>query len=203
MWDVRREMIKLISMHAVLMLALAPACQVLAAEPDGKAKSITPVIEIGFYLGAEDLSTTRFIPGTNDNVEAGGLLDFSLGFVKSMGAKHEFQTTLGFRFDGVNGPAGNVDWSRWVLEGKYFYRSRRFRAGLGATYHINPSHEIHLDAFPTVVTNFDNSLGYVAEVDYLMRHKYVGLKLTVIDYRSGKLTIDGGSIGLVYGFNFR
>ena len=171
-------------------------------ENNGDAK-ISPIIELGFYLGAEDLSSARFVSGTTENVEAGGLLDFNLGAVRSLSPHHELQATLGFRFDGVNGTRGNVSWSRWVVEGKYFYRLGRSRMGLGLSYHVNPNFEINLDAYPTTTINFDNALGAVAEWDYMSRQTYFGLKYTLIDYTADNFTIDGSSIGLVYGFNFR
>ncbi len=173
------------------------------AETQGDGDAYSPIIELGLYFGVEDLSTARFVNGTNDSVEAGGLLDFNLGAVRHLDDRHELQVTLGFRFDGTNGTTGNVSWSRWVVEGKYFYRMAHARLGLGVSYHINPSFEINLEGFPSTAVDFDNGLGYVLEWDHLSRHTYYGLKYTLIDYTGGGLSVDGSSIALVYGFNFR
>ncbi len=169
----------------------------------GGSGGLRPVLELGLYFGGDDLATVQFVSGTTETIETGGLLDISFGFVKPMAPERELQVTLGYRFDSIDAINGSVDWSRWVLEGKYFFLDGRSRFGAGLTYHMSPDLEINLAGFLPAVVSFDNALGLVGEWDYLfLNNSYLGVKYTLIDYEVGGVSANGNSLGIVYGFRF-
>ncbi|HEB58229.1 MAG TPA: hypothetical protein ENJ01_03315 [Gammaproteobacteria bacterium] len=191
--------------YAICALALTWGNVALAADQfsSSQGDALRPIIELGLYVGGDDLATVQFVGGTSETIETGGLVDFNVGFVKTTAPNQEIQFTIGYRFDGITAVNGTVDWSRTVLEGKYFFLDGRSRLGVGLTYHLSPDLEIDIAGFLPTVVSFDDALGFVGEWDYMFNNQgYFGLKYTIIDYETGGVSADGNSLGFLIGYIF-
>ncbi|MDH5472682.1 MAG: hypothetical protein OEY87_10955 [Gammaproteobacteria bacterium] len=164
--------------------------------------------EAGIHFGGDNLVTVAFIGGGSESINAGELLSGSVGMISDISESLKLRASIGIKFDAISAVNGDISFTRFPLEGMLFTNNAEgFNFGAGITYHLAPE----LDASGPVLSGnvpFDDALGFVAEVDYLLSEKaYLGFKLTSIDYEienafPGTPAVDGNSFGIVIGVSF-
>ena len=167
------------------------------------AADVRPVVILGFDFGGDNLATAQFTNGSSESIHAGELIYFGGGASVLNDSKDiEVQVTLSYKNDSINASNGSIDWTRYPLDGLVFYRFPKVRVGGGLTYHLHP--KLSGSGVPGNVNgNFDDSLGYVLEADYLVSQRLtVGGRYTSIKYKIGGTSIDGSTIGVTTGFRF-
>ena len=58
-----------------------------------------PVFEIGAYFGGDELVRATFFSGDTQSIDAGGLIDLSVGGAFAMSELWQGRVTVGYRFD--------------------------------------------------------------------------------------------------------
>lgn len=168
----------------------------VAAEP------IYGVLNLGLDFGGDTLITVYLTDGSTDSIEAGTGVYISggLGTTFSEG-KYDGQVTFGYKTTGISASNGSLDWTRFPLEVLGYYNYDKLRLGGGITYHLNSTLEgtgVAAGEF-----NFDDSLGYILEGQYRSTDQMsMGLRMTMLKYKVGSASIDGGSFGLSMTFAF-
>ena len=165
------------------------------------AMALTPFGEMGIYVGGDNLVTAEYTNGDTSSIDAGGELDLSAGIIFPISGALEGQFSVGYRFDTIHASNADINWRRYPVEMKAFYKTEKFRFGGGVTEHFNP--ELSGTGVAAGSVHFDNALGMVIEVDYSVTDKaYLGLKYTNIDYEVGSVAFNGDSAGLIFGYVF-
>jgi len=174
-------------------------------EPGGKRFSF--VGTLGLYLGGDVLTTDEDAKKSDENnIRAGDALGVKLGIIVQPFVQYpdwEIQTTIGWKGGGIVSDDDDYkQFSRYPLDVMAFYKFSKLRCGAGLTYHFNP--KLEGDNLPSDVDgDFDNALGFVLGIDYLIaNHFLVGANYEIIDYESDTEKADGNSLGVFIGFRF-
>ncbi len=190
--------------NAMLKAVLGLVLMVIAAVPVASlAADVRPVVRIGFDFGGDKLAGATFTNGSTDTIKAGELIYLGAGLSVITDSKDiEVEATLSYKNDSINASNGKIDWTRFPLDALVFYRMPKFRMGGGLTYHLSPKLS-GSGVASNINGNFDDSLGFLLEGDYLVTQKVnVGLRYTNIKYKIGGASIDGSSIGITAGYRF-
>ena len=189
---------------AMLKAVLGLVLMVIAAVPVASlAADVRPVVRIGIDFGGDKLAGATFTNGSTDTIKAGELIYLGAGLSVITDSKDiEVEATLSYKNDSINASNGKIDWTRFPLDALVFYRMPKFRMGGGLTYHLSPKLS-GSGVASNINGNFDDSLGFLLEGDYLVTQKVnVGLRYTNIKYKIGGASIDGSSIGITAGYRF-
>ncbi len=189
---------------AMLKAVLGLVLMVIAAVPVASlAADVRPVVRIGFDFGGDKLAGATFTNGSTDTIKAGELIYLGAGLSVITDSKDiEVEATLSYKNDSINASNGKIDWTRFPLDALVFYRMPKFRMGGGLTYHLSPKLS-GSGVASNINGNFDDSLGFLLEGDYLVTQKVnVGLRYTNIKYKVSGASIDGSSIGITAGYRF-
>ncbi len=180
-----------------LQFAGCVAC--LVASQAASAASLA--FQLGFDAGGDTLATAFYTDGDDADIKAGQLFHLAAGVVQPVSEQMEFQGTLGWKFDSAAADNGDISFDRFPLEGLLFFRNDRFRLGGGAALHLNPTLEGSGAASGLGTIEFDDALGFVAQIDmFIAPQVNIGLRATFIEYETtvGSVTVDGNSVGLVF-----
>ena len=157
--------------------------------------------QLGLHGGGDNVVTALFEDGSSETIKAGEFLSIDLGVAWDMGIL-EGRITGGWKYDTITATNGDLDFQRFTTQGLLLFAAGGWRFGGGAAYHF----EVELDGSGVASTadaEFDNALGYVAEIDYYFSEKvYAGIQYLNIEYEqtigsSVGQKFDGSSIGLV------
>ncbi len=171
------------------------------------AAQLGGVLYANLDIGGDTLITT-----SKGDVDAGALVHFAGGIaLHDYASGHlETQLTIGMKADRVAISKGEASFQRWPVELMQFFKVGNFRIGAGASYHLDPEAECDIDDVCDTITEFDDALGYVGQIDFVlpltgwMRELTVGARATFIDYeiRDSGLKIEGDSVGVSLGISF-
>ena len=175
---------------------------------ESESRRFSLVGTLGINLGGDELPTDEDEKESDENdINAGDAFGFKLGVIVQPLAQYpkwEIQTTIGWKGEGKFNTDDNDDghFSRYPLDLMAFYKFNKLRCGAGLTYHINP--KLEGDNLPSDVDGgFDNALGFVMGVDYLIaNHFLIGANYEVIDYESDTEEANGNTLGVFVGFRF-
>ncbi len=179
----------------------------LFSAASAEARGVEWVAQVGLDFGGDEIASVIYSDGSDQTINAGGMLQFGGGIlIDTMANSNIYQTqlTINWKFDSSNASNGDVSWDRYPLELMQFYNTDLLRIGGGLTYHLSPS--LTTSGFASGNDlDFDNALGFVMEVDYKFSEKgFVGARLTSIEYQlsNSSETIDGSSFGITLGGYF-
>jgi hypothetical protein len=177
---------------------------VVAAVPlVSQAADVRPVIKAGFDFGGDKLVTATFTSGSTDSIKANELFYFGAGISILADSKDiETELTIGYKFDSINANNGDIKFTRYPLEALVFYRFPKYRLGGGLTYHFSPKVS-GSGVASSINGNFDDSLGFVLQADYLITQKVsVGGRYTSLKYKVGGASFDSSGVGVTAGMRF-
>lgn len=159
------------------------------------------------------------------DVRAGSYLTLKLGMIYSPSIdspkaqdidfqKWEIQASLGWQVNNIDnrriGNHYNIDegsdshtkFSNYPIDIIGFYKFHILRLGAGLSYHLNPGLESD-ELPPGLDGNFDNALGVIFEIDYLIRNLFlVGLTYEIVEYQNSSKTFSGNNLGAFVGIRF-
>lgn len=159
------------------------------------------VVHGSLDAGGETLATAVYTDGENTDVKAGQLIHLAVGLVQPLSDDFEVQGTVGWKFDNAGAKNGDITFDRYPVEGLFFFRTDKIRVGGGATIHLNPTLDSDGVAANLGTIEFDNALGFIAQVDMFLAPKAsIGVRGTFIEYETtrGAIPVDGNSVGLVF-----
>lgn len=166
------------------------------------ATPVYGVVNMGLDFGGDELVRVVYVNGDTNKVMAGEGLYFSGGIgMSSNDGKYEGQATLGWKYRGVSGSNGDLNWTRYPLEVLGYTNFNKIRFGGGVTYHLNPV--VKGSGILAGKAEFDNALGFVLEAQYRLTDALlVGGRMTMIDYKIDGESFDGSSLGMSLTFQF-
>jgi len=175
----------------------------LAAAPVAlHAAEVRPAFVAGYDAGGDKIVNVTFTSGKTDSIRANEGLYAGGGVSVLNDSKDiEFLGTLSVKYQGLHADNGDVTWIRYPLDALFFYRMQSFRLGGGLTYVINPRLK-GSGAASNINTTLDNAAGVVLQADYLMGKVNLGLRATLLDFKSGGNTIKSNGVGVTFGFTF-
>ena len=171
-----------------------------------EAREIEWVIQAELSTGGDKIAEVIFDDGSKETIYGGGTYMFGGGILVdtlSDSSIYQTQLTINYKFDSSNASNGDISWDRYPLELIQFFNTDQWRLGAGLSYHLSPS--VSGSGFASGFdANFDDALGFVAEIDYLFDDQgFIGGRISSIEYKSEYGgTMDGSSIGLIVGAHF-
>lgn len=186
----------------------------------------SPYASLAMTRGGDSLGKNVSVKNgesTTSHIRAGQYMLFSAGVTVPLPnlPDWEAQASIGYWFDLVGGNGGELKFKRIPIE---LVAIRNFdsiwRVSGGLSYHTAVERTCTQDTCDVPNTRFDNALGLVAEVDWLVSGPvtaglgldqprpmllWFGLRATVINYQApqsegGKY--NGNNLGLILGLNF-
>ena len=183
----------------MLLLALLAS---VAAPALSRAAETRPVLVAGYDAGGDSIQPVTFSDGKTDSIRANEGLYLGGGASVLNDARNlEFLGSLSVKYQRIHASNADITWIRFPLDALLFYRRQSFRLGGGLTYVIHPELKGSGDA-SSIDTRFGNALGAVLQADYLMGPVALGLRATIVDYKSGGSTVNGNGVGVSFGFTF-
>jgi len=175
---------------------------VMVAPAASRAAEVRPVLVAGYDTGGDEIKAVTFQSGENDSIRANE--GFYLGGgVSVLGDRRnvEFLGTLSLKYQRIHASNADITWSRVPLDALVFYRMQSFRLGGGLTYVLHPRLKGSGDE-SGIDTAFPNALGAVLQADYLLGRVSLGVRYTVLDYKSGGGTVESNGLGVSFGIVF-
>lgn len=169
-----------------------------------QARDSSLLFQFGADVGGDQLFHATYDNGDTVNIDAGDMFQLGVGVtfptMPESNPALETQLSVGYKFDAANAKNGDITWQRFPLEALEFYTTPAWRFGGGLTYHLNPSLQ-GSGVAASANLNFDNALGAILEVDYVMGRAYIGGRITRIDYTlsNTSVSISGNSVGVTFG----
>lgn len=170
-----------------------------------QARDASLLFQFGLDVGGDQLFQATYTNGDTVKIDAGDMFQIGMGTTFQTMPEHypdlETQLSVGYKFDAANATNGDITWQRFPIEALQFYTIPAWRFGGGLTYHLNPSLQ-GSGVAAGVDVNFDNTLGVIVEVDYVMGKAYIGGRITRIDYTVSNTNVSasGNSIGVTFGY---
>lgn len=181
------------------LLAYSVMSAPVMAEDNFKAGFL---LEGGLHAGGDKVATIFYVDGDSASVKAGQLFQFSVG--ASLDYKRvETRLKAGYKFDKANASNGSFTWDRFPLEALVLYKAGNVRVGGGLAYHLNPKLKAS-GAASGLNVDYNDALGAVVEVDYMMGGFYIGGVANIIEYDEDTYgtKLDANSLGVNFGYVF-
>ncbi len=154
-----------------------------------------------FFGSLSDGGETFVETDDEQDLRAGGLLQFSAGLENKLSSDLLIQAMFGLKFDGITASDGEASFIRYPIDVSLIKRTEQFELGMGFTYHTDPQLNIDINGLPNLRVNFDNALGMTLGMGLRSNKLGAGLRLTFIDYEVDNWTVDGNSLGLYLSLN--
>jgi len=157
------------------------------------------IFRIAIEGGGDEIASGVFASGEQEDLKAGGLVQFELGAQIGLITENPTEFSLGYKFDSIDASNGDIRFNRVTFNAMQYMRTgEHIRVGAGITYHLNPT--LEFDAFG-IDDSFesDNALGFMLGVDYSnSTEANIGFRATFIDYEGGDFLekASGNSVGL-------
>jgi hypothetical protein len=189
-------------MTASMRVRSAAAWALAALATASHAAEVRPVVVAGYDAGGASVISLTYTNGNTDSIRANEGLYAGAGVSVLNGAGNiEFLGTLSVKYMALHADNGDITWLRYPLDALLFYRVPGFRVGGGLTYVIAPRLKGSGEA-SSIDMKFDDAAGVVLQADYLLERVSLGLRYTILDYKSGGNTIKGSGVGVSFGFTF-
>jgi hypothetical protein len=163
-------------------------CGLLGASCTSFAADVKMFGKAGIDLGGDTLVRVEFENGDTQDIDSNNGLFLGGGAsIRNDAKTFETEIALTYKFQIISASNGELTWSRMPVDVLAFYLADKVRVGGGLTYHLNP--KLDGDGVVSGTANFENSLGYIFQVDWRINQSMsVGGRYTILDY-----TIEGSS----------
>lgn len=189
-------------MRLLAVPVLALFAWAAAAPAAARAAETRPVLVAGYDTGGDDIKDVAFTSGQSDSIEANEGFYLGGGVSVLNGAGNvEFLGSLSSKYQRIHASNGDITWTRFPLDALVFYRMRSLRLGGGVSYVLHPRLKGSGDA-SSINTAFPNALGAVLQGDYLLGRVSLGVRYTVLDYKSAGGTVKSNGLGVSFGIAF-
>ncbi len=191
-----------------LVIALAIASLNAASAQAPLVAEVSPLrftIGMGITGGGDQLATTVFTDGTEQEIRAGGLVAFVGGVDYRIGQHFSVQGNVGFHVDNSTATNGDVNFRRFPVELLgYVNVSEKWRIGGGVRF-VNAVKLSSSGAAGDTDYDFDNTVGAVLETEYMFSER-VGMKIRAVSEKykvsNRNLEFKGNHIGIFGNFYF-
>lgn len=185
---------------AVSLLLMLVVFSAVPAVP--RAAEVRPVFVAGYDTGGDKLVTVTFTNGDTQSIRANEGLYVGGGISVLNDDKNiEFVGTVNYKYQAVHADNGDITWTRIPIDTLVFYRMQSFRVGGGLTFQLSPKLS-GSGAAGNINTNVDNAVGLLLQVDYLLGKVNIGVRGTMVDFKSGGATAKGNGVGVTFGITF-
>ncbi|AKJ00455.1 hypothetical protein [Archangium gephyra] len=161
---------------------------------------VYPTLTFGPSFGGDKFAELHYSDGTVSEITAGGSIQMGGGvLVDFTRIPLQVQTMLTWHVAGAGASNGSLNFYRWPLELLGFYKlTQNFRVGGGLQYALGP-HTVLSNGSrsETLVVNYDNGLGFVAEGGFMACGKIcLGFNLRFVQqsYAPRAAVFEGNSI---------
>jgi len=157
------------------------------------------LLEAGIHTGGDEITLLDNSNTVIESTRAGSKYTLNIGGTKSFTDNVEAQFSLGIKSDASYSADKEASWVRYPLNAMLFYRTNKFRVGLGATAHFYPEFKVS-GTTQNVSTKYEDAIGALFEIDYRLDSVFhLGLRYTDINYVSetNGQSFDGSSVGLL------
>ena len=187
------------AIKAVVAFALAA---LFVVPPLSGAAEIRPVFVAGYDTGGDKLVTVTFTNGDTESIRANEGLYVGGGIsVLNDDKDIQFVGTVNYKYQSVSADNGDITWTRIPIDTLLFYRWQKVRVGGGLTFQLSPKLK-GSGAAGNINTNVDNAVGLLLQADYLLGKVNIGLRGTLVDFKSGGATAKGNGVGITFGITF-
>lgn len=189
----------------VIALALASLNSAQAQTEASAPKQMRFLVGAGLTFGGDKLATASYENGAEIDIRAGSMLAITTGIDYRVTDAFSFQATVGYHVDNAPARNGDIRFQRFPMELlAYGHAGTQWRFGGGVRYVSNPKLSSSGAGYVRDY-EFDNTVGAVAEAEYLMT-PHIGFKLRYVSERyevNGRSDkIKGNHVGLMANYYF-
>lgn len=189
---------------------LVPALLLLLLTAPAQADGVRGIVKFGFDGGGDTLVSATYYSGTVSKIKANEGLYLGGGMsLLTAGNSMSIDLTAAWKFTSIDAANQTFDFTRFPLEALFFYNfsgDHGIRLGGGLAYQLNPKFKAS-GSLANGTIDFDNSLGYVVQLDYLSKAHPKdrgginwGLRYTAADYEvNGVQFATGNGLGFFVG----
>ena len=188
------------------LIGAALAASTLAAQAQGVAPAVRPLVGFGLTFGGDTLATVQYSDGTTDSIKAGGLAHVYAGAEFKVGTEMAIQATIGYHVDDTRGSSnGSLRFSRYPIDLIALYSvNDRVRLGAGAQF-VSSAKLAGSGVASAVAADFQSSTGALVEAEYLFTPN-LGAKLRFVSHtykpKGTGISVDGNHVGVMLGYYF-
>ena len=163
--------------------------------------------QAGADFGGEKLGSVSFTNGDSADVRANNGILLAVGADIANGVNSPFRTQVfvGYKFGGPSADNDDITWSALPIDILEFYHFSSVKLGVGIDYQLNPKLDVDIPG-TKFVSNFENALGYVAQVGWEpSQHYSFDLRYTAISYQlsgASNVKVDGNVAGIYAAYKF-
>jgi hypothetical protein len=200
-------------MHLLRTLLLVGTAALAVQAQSAKSEPGHFFLNMGLTVGGDTLATVAYTDGTTSSLKAGGSIQFKAGGDFRIQPKVDLQFSIGYHMDSTREARnGTLTFTRMPLEGLVFYHYQpNMRVGAG----LRKAMSAKLDGSGLAASvgsyDFDSSLGFILEWEYLFGRSHFGRGGFSVRYVSesytpsgypGAASIDGSHVGAGFSWYF-
>lgn len=152
-------------------------------------------IEVSAEAGGDELIATN----SSDNITAGGGIKFAIGVQTPL---DYYETTsirlaAGYLSDSILAYNGRANFDTVTFDAMLLSHYRPHSFGVGLTLHMSPRYSDYVDGYEPEVIDYDDAVGLVFQYSYqFVPGVELGFRFTELNYKSGAIHHDAGSVGI-------
>lgn len=192
----------------LLLISIISICGLNALENDKKNENIRGLVGIGFDFGGDTMVSVSTTEGDKSiSANDGMVLNFGLEYYIENDLN--LRTTLGYKYNAVEGTNGSIDFSRIPFEMTVNKIIDKNRFGAGVIYYLSPELTCDISGMCDSTTPFDSSLGFVLRYErefsispdemFSLGVKYNNV---TFEHEASGTTFDSSGVGVEMNFYF-
>ncbi len=165
-------------------------------------------LDVGYDFGGAEVGEVYFSEGTTAVVRANEGMNIAVGVALPLGGGLDLQTSIGLQWSEQSAENGSMTWQSVPWQTLLVANLGTLSVGGGVVYHFNPELETDGVLRSLGQVQFDDALGYQAQVAYAVTEGrrgsgfLVGARYTTIDFTAGDATIRGDAAAVFVKFLF-
>jgi hypothetical protein len=191
-------------MKNIFYSTLIAICLILSP---AQAKDVSFSLHGEYQTGGDDIATVEYRGHYDSTLRVNEGMSFGAGIAIPLFGGLELQSTFGFQTANETAKNGEISWRSLPWETSLIAHLSHFLIGGGVIYHVSPKLKSEGDFSTIRNIDFDNSLGYQAQMAYLIETSVgkglaLGVKYTRIDFEKNQIELNGDSTGFFAKFYF-
>lgn len=188
---------------AIALTSLSAAAQDRPANAPAPAAASTKGFQFvgnaGFTFGGDTIAVAQYTNGTDQKINAGGMLEFGFGGIyEANDLPIAAQLTANYHVNDTDATNGTMRFHRFPIEGMlYFTGVEQWRFGVGVRAVQSPRYTSQIKGATTKTLEFDNTTGAIAEVGYAISPKlWINVRYVAENYKANKYSVGSQSIAV-------
>ncbi len=165
------------------------------------------LLRMNLDFGGDKVADVTWSDGSTATLRAGQLITFAAGFGYRAASAWAIETTLGYKFDKVNGSNGTIEFTRIPIDVILSWAPGPHRLGGGPTVHLAPRFNCSASGLCDQKVDFQPAFGGIVQYACVLRPPGMslgldlGLRYSFIWYSGRDVpTQNGSSFGFFFGF---